>query len=490
MWDTVLIVLAVLVPVAAGAFLALFVRFRNTPGAQWKWRVFRATGKFETQLRAARMELNRLDRAAELIPLREQYLIRLLSGIAVEELVRFPGIGPVTASRAREAGLTNLVMLSRANLTTIPGVGPSRAKDLHAAIRQLRSEAESRFDAGACPEAVAFAEECKRREADREHLRQAAEQSIRNANAALAGMEEFIRVARQVSFLGYLLRRPVKGLTDELMAKPLPMPSKVDTGSPARDPVPVTPTPLTLNPSPPKAGGEERKTASPLEQLRAVAAIGLVMARADGRIAANERKQVRAFLERRYALGANLSSKLDDVLAVAEAKIPQLADALSEVKRLIPQTAWPELYQFASSVADASGERNTREIECLARIAEALGIGVKPVAPPEPAPAPVVSTDAPLTESDCRAALEIAADSPLSVDLIRRQYHLLSDRFAQDRFASHGPEFIRMATEKRDRAEQAARHLLAAYNEPLEPPTVAPPTDLRHNPDLDEVFGA
>src|SRR5207249_860361 len=112
--------------------------------------------------------------------------------------------------------------------------------------------------------------------------------------------------------------------------------------------------------------------------------------------------------------------------------------------------------------------------------------------PPAHVPAPVVATepDAPLTEPDCRLALEIAPETPLSVDLIRRQYRLLSGRFAPEKFANHGPEFVQMAADKRDKAERAARHLLAGYNEPLEPPTPPPPADLRHNPDLDDVFGA
>jgi hypothetical protein len=215
------------------------------------------------------------------------------------------------------------------------------------------------------------------------------------------------------------------------------------------------------------------------------------VAKADGRIAAVERKQVRVFLERRYATDPTLAAQLDTVMAEVEADLPTLGDALWEVKRTIPADAWPELYQFAVSVADAAGERNTREVECLARVAEELGIGVKP--PPAHMPAPVVASepDAPLTEPECRAALEIAAETPLSVDLIRRQHRLLSDRFATEKFATHGPEFVQMAAEKRDRAGRAARHLLAGYNEPLEAPAAPPPpADLRHNPLLDELFGA
>jgi len=95
-----------------------------------------------------------------------------------------------------------------------------------------------------------------------------------------------------------------------------------------------------------------------------------------------------------------------------------------------------------------------------------------------------------LSDSDCRAALEIAAATPLDVDLIRRQHRLLSDRFAPDKFGAHGPEFVQVATVKLDRVERAARQLLSAYNEPLESPADAPPADIRHNPLLDELFGA
>jgi hypothetical protein len=245
------------------------------------------------------------------------------------------------------------------------------------------------------------------------------------------------------------------------------------------------------------------------------------MAKADGRIAAAERRQVRAFAERRYT-PPDLLPQLDSILAGIEADLPTLGDALWDVKRTIPHDAWPELYQFAVSVADSAGERNTREVECLARVAEELrigdpgGAGILPAnARGRESPAatsgdvsgvegggkggPALAGRMPavpggaaplLDDVECRTALEIGPATPLSVDLIRRQFRLLTDRFAPEKFASHGPEFVAMAAEKRARAERAARHLLAEYNEPLEPPTPPPLADLRHNPDLDDVFGA
>ncbi|MBO0697807.1 MAG: hypothetical protein J2P46_05400, partial [Zavarzinella sp.] len=202
------------------------------------------------------------------------------------------------------------------------------------------------------------------------------------------------------------------------------------------------------------------------------------------------RRQVRAFLARRYAPTADLVAQLDPLVAGIENDLPTLGDALWNVRRVVPAGDWPDLYQFAVSVADASGgERNAREAECLARIAEELRAGPKSP-PPVPAVAtPAPSSDTPLTEADCRAALDIDPGVALNVDLIRRQYRLLAERFAAGKFASHGPEFARMAAEKRERAERAARQLLAGYNEPLETPKAEPPADPRHNPDLDAVFG-
>jgi uncharacterized tellurite resistance protein B-like protein len=228
-----------------------------------------------------------------------------------------------------------------------------------------------------------------------------------------------------------------------------------------------------------------------IERLQAATRFGYAVAKADGRVAASERKQIRTFLERRYIREPELAGALDFVIGDVEKEIPSLHDAMSDVRRAIASDAWPELYQFAVSIADAAGERNTREIECLARIAEELGIGVQPAMPKQAAPVVTKSpeTEEALNEPACRVALEIAPAMPLNVDLIRRQYRLLSDRFAPEKFASHGAEFVKMASEKRLLVERAARHLLAEYNEPQEPPAAAPVTDMRHNPDLDEVFG-
>jgi hypothetical protein len=83
---------------------------------------------------------------------------------------------------------------------------------------------------------------------------------------------------------------------------------------------------------------------------------------------------------------------------------------------------------------------------------------------------------------------------PLDADLIRRRFALLTDKLDPAKAAAFGPEFARMAEEKRARVRAAAEALIAPFGEPLEKPGTpgadAPgsPRDLRHNPDLDDVF--
>lgn len=504
-----LIVLALVLAVAIAALVS-YVRYAKSPAAVWKRQVRAAVADQEARLRAARRQLAAGDDADR--GLRDEYLGRQLRGLGVEELAKYPGIGPVTVARLREAGLTNVADCGRVRLTSVAGIGPSRQSDLREALRKIRREAESRFDAGASREAVEYAAELKRRDADRQSRRAKAQEAVCQAQAALDYLREPARLARRVTWLGHVIGHPPAGLTDEVMKRPLtppmPQPEEKVTPPPSAAPTVVPAAPPVL--SSPRSGGRGEKDTSasassattssppvapasedsPLGRLRVVAGFGLAVAKADGRIAAAERRQVRAFLARRYAPTADLVSQLDPLLAEIENDLPTLGDALWNVRRVVPESAWPDLHQFAVSVADASGgERNAREAECLARIAEELGIGPRSPLPGPAVPTPAPSSNTPLTEADCRAALDIDPGVALNVDLIRRQYRLLAERFAAQKFASHGPEFARMAAEKRERVERAARQLLAGYNEPLETPKAEPPADPRHNPDLDAVFG-
>lgn len=475
----VFVLLAATVLAILGIF---YLRFRAAPARVWKGRLVSARTALDEKLRAARRTL--ADADAEPPGLRQEYLNQLHRGLPIEKLIGYPGIGPGTVSKLREANFTSIEDAFRFPLVGIAGIGPTRAGDILKALQQIREDTVRRFDAGACPEATAFAQDLARRKAEAARRRAEAEADVRTAEADLQRLSARSLLADDVTFLSHVFRRPVPGLTDAVMAEPFDEPARpreLPVALPAPAPM-VRPRPAPPPPPP----------ATPADRLRAAAAFGFAIAKADGRVAAAERKQIRAFLERRYAPEPALAVGLDSLLKAVERGLPTLGESLATVRQTIPATDWPELYQFAGSVVDAAGVRNTREIECLARVAEALGLDVKPTAPPPPpAPLPMSTpTTAPPSDDDARAVLEIAPGVPLSADLVRRQYYLLTDRFDPAKFAGHGAEFSHMAAEKRARVAQAARHLLAAYNQPLDVPAPARPADPRHNPDLDAVFGA
>jgi hypothetical protein len=113
-----------------------------------------------------------------------------------------------------------------------------------------------------------------------------------------------------------------------------------------------------------------------------------------------------------------------------------------------------------------------------------------------PAPPPPASSDGeqravPASRAEHLAVLEIDPAVPLSADLVRRQYHLLRERYVPEKLAPFGPDFVALARAKRAAVEAAANDLLGSLGARLEDaPPPAAPRDLRDNPDLDAVFGA
>jgi len=476
MLNTLLIILGVL----AGAALVLILlhfRYSNRPATAWKWRVQTVVAEWDVR----KLSLTRpTDISPEVrdLALRGEYFARHLRSISVDHLLNYSGIGPVTVLRLREAGFTDLNELSRGNFPTVPGLGPAREKDLLAALQHAKREAKNQFDAGACPAAVAMLAEKNAQKVERTRQHDAAREDLKEVEAAFSYLAEPIRVAAEITFMHYLARRPVAGLSEKLLARSLTPPPFLRVAKLA--PVEVAPAPAIAVAHVPPVDE------SALDRLRAVAGFGFAVAKFDGRIAVGERRQIRVFLERRYASTNDLRLQIDQIAKAIEKDVPGLDRAIAEVRRTIPASALVELHQFAASVVDASGQRNAREEQCLARIAESLGLTLEPSKPVATAQ---IGNAGSWTEIDCRTMLEIGIETPLNVELIRRQYYLLAERFAPTRFDDHGAEFVAMAATKRAQVERAARQLMAAFNAPLESPATQQPTDLRHNPDLDAVFG-
>jgi uncharacterized tellurite resistance protein B-like protein len=495
--------------IVATALAGAYALYRATPAARWRRRVIAHLRALQARRATLAAESGRAD--AEIARIREEHFRRHLKTIPTDRLADHPGIGPVTVEKVKDASGPFIADVLGLKFHEIPDVGQVRAAALMKALVAVQKDARARFDAGGCPEAQEF-----RRLAEAVRIADAAwgderSRELAALDQALKAVEELARFAWDVSFPSFLLRQNQSVVLAKVITRPIPVvvvpppPPAVPVAPaahPVPPPVPVAPqAPLAAEPARPvppadlfraALAGTPAAPAPPravepdgLARLRAVAGFGLMVAKADGRIAAAERKAVRAFLDRMFGHDPALARSIDPVLELSEKAGPTEGDAVHAARGAFPPAEWPALVTFARLVAAASGEPNTKEREALARIATALG--VNPVQSPAVATAGLSPPPAP--PPGHRVVLEIPPDAPLDPDLIRRRYANLPDKLDPAKAAAFGPEFARMAEQKRAAVRAAAEALIAPFGEPLEKPSPPPPTDIRENALLDDVFG-
>ncbi len=522
----------------------LYIQFGRTREAAWSYHVLSTFSALEQeQQQATRSIISTRQRLKDDNERdRQTALTRYFASISVAALEDYPGIGPATVARLRQAGLTDLDGVRHARLN-LSGIGPKREQDLRAAIRQLMRDATGRFDSGACPEAHEFQRRCQDRDSQLVKDIAEFEQAIGRAKVALDRLGPYAAIARNVTFFGFLCKRQVVELTDELLDTPMERllpppkaPAQEPVASPPRaqmhPPIPSNPdrkpaaksialagTPVALPSEPaqplvavkgdlfqtelkkqPAAAVPAPRQHPRMAELRAVVGFAFAVARADGKIAKTERDTIRKLLQQSFGHEVELVGWINPLMEDFEKNSPSLEECLPILRSLFNENQREKLYQFACAIADAAGTRNAKEIQCLEKIATALGIAraaalesalpepVRPVLPPQP---PSAKPEGQLNHEDCLAALDIAAGAPLSGDLVRRQFRLLSERNDPTKFESNGTAFVDMVKTNRAKIEQAAKLLLEQLGEKLEEEKKPEPSkDLRHNPDLDSVFGA
>jgi tellurite resistance protein len=499
----------------------LYVQFQKWQPYVWKQRVVRRIA----DLRGRRAALTAPDPdgvQARGERLAGEFFHRHLQTLSVDLLAEYPGIGPGTVERVRKADGRTLADLQRYPFQSINGIGPSKARDLQSAVAKLVREAQSRFDAGGCPEAVAYRRKWAGLQArERDHAA-ARQHELTAVDAALRDADGLRSETRDITFWNFLFRRATAGPTDETMSRPLPSGEPAAPAvpvaklvSPAKPPAPPEPVgqPVSARSTPPPAfpPATARPAAKPqarvdifaaelanakppapvaaddhpdLPKLWALARFGFVVAKADGRVAQAEVKVIRAFLVETFGHAPSLVRHIDPLMERTAARVPPEAETLADVLKVATPAEYADLYRFAERVADASGERNHRERDMLARVAASFGFQPTPLPPMPPQPPPAAET-----APDPRVMLEIQAGVAITADLVRRRFTNLMDRLDPTKVATLGPEFAAMAAKKRDQVRVAAVTLLAPLGEPLETPAAAPPADLRHNPDLDDAFG-
>ncbi len=498
--------------VIAAALAVAYALYRATPAARWRRKVVAHLHTLRVRHTALAAEIGLAD--GEIKRLEDDYFRRHLRTIPTDRLGDYPSIGPATVDKVKAASGPVIADVLDIKFHEISEIGPTRGTALVQALMAVKADARARFDAGGCPEAQEF-----RRQAAALRAAEAARAGERGRE--LAAVEQAVgtafdlfAVALPISFLAFLKRENQSVTLANVIARPFPVvvvpsappptpaPPPVEPVAPAVPPA-VAPT-LAAKPAAPADLFQAALTTAPaapaapkpvepdgLARLRAVAGFGLMVAKTDGRVAAAERKAVRAHLDALFGHDPVLARSIDPVLEQTDKAIPTEGDALHAVRGAVPAAEWPALVAFAGRVAAASGEPNAKERDALTRIAAALGVVAAPPPapkPPEPVP-PAPKSPEPVPVVDHRAVLEIAPDVPLAPDLIRRRFTNLTDKLDPAKAAAFGPEFARMAEQKRAAVRAAAEALIAPFGEPLEKPTPPPPTDLRENALLDDVFG-
>jgi uncharacterized tellurite resistance protein B-like protein len=536
---TILLGLIVLsIAVLAGLFAYHYRRYRATPEVRWATNVRGLGAQLEDRIRRAEREATATERdyRVESQRRREAAFHGYLESLSVERLAECPNIGAATVGRLQQNGLNTLGRLRKARINP-SWFGPKRTADLKEAMKALLRDATSRFEAGACPEAQQAGLHLEAL-ASQFHPRIAAARRLRqDAQEDLARLRPVLEVAGGVTFWRFFRKRPYPGLTPELLHTPV---TKLVPPRPVPQPVVPAPTPEPpaevlvpahgfarpepaprFTPSTAATVAPVTLPATPLDLFRSAlesatiatvpeptshprlphltltAEFAFAIARADGRIAAAERDTIHRRLQRTFGHEPELVRFINPLLEQYEKAPAELDDCVRRATQLFSQAEWRDLYDLAVAVADAAGKRNKKEEECLARLRQSFGIvegaasaGHEPPGERRQECRPHETASKALSPEECRAALEIAPNASLSAELIRRHYRLLCERCDPSKFESHGPEFIEVARHKLQRAEAAARALLAPMGEPLE--LGAPPEEvkeLRHNPDLDAIFG-
>jgi uncharacterized tellurite resistance protein B-like protein len=521
--------------VLVGVSVLLRRRYGRSPEKRWSDQVLQvleaSQAYVEREDAACQRAAERLEREEK--ELRENVLLPYLNRISVAELEAYSGIGPVTVARLREGGFATLAALWSAPVT-LPGLGEKRLRDVKKAVRHLVRQAQSRFEAGNLPGAREFA-------AQREALLLRHREQEGRARARLQAALEVARrleplagSALAVTFDAYLqkridpkvyrfLGRKLPDLEQAVRAAdeqaqrdfraqfgsvpsdqaaapgfPEPTPSPAVTRSAAGATAEKGDVFLQALQTPPlaegTAGKAESAVDSPSALLELTVQLAFAVARADGRLARKEREVIDAYLRSRCGEDPALLNRALALAAHYETAAIDVDACLWQVRALAADADRRALLGFVTEVADASGGRNDRETALLERVAGKLGLSVaSPAAAPPKEPEPAAAPDAasgPASPQDPYAVLEIDPATPLTPDLIRRQYNLLDERFAPEKFAAVGPDFVALANQKREAVRRAAAALLEPLGEALErAPPDAGPKDLRPNPDLDALFG-
>jgi uncharacterized tellurite resistance protein B-like protein len=553
-WLTLLAILILLIGLTLLiSAIVLYMPFCNSPEKRWRDQVFDLLAAAQRREWMERNQLNQLGatQAAKGAALRDEAFSSCLADISVAELEEYPGIGPSTVAKLRSAGYNNLAAF-RATTRDIPGLGEKRWSDINKAVNDLMHRAQNRLEKGDCRQAQELAGKLQALTVEYACLEVRTHARLQAAQHVTARVKELASVARQVTFLRWfrpLSEEPI--VPTQVIEAPLPdldtsvrsadiqalqiwqasarasstarahVPSASPSGPP-RVPAAREPEVATNNrqahvhasrSAVPREAAMVDDTQLLLMELTIKFAFGV--ARADGPVAPVRRDLIHEHVAKRFGYNRALLNRAEAYCAHFEAAAIDLEDCLRQIKERFTGEHRAALIRFAVQIAGASPSGKAKAMPFLQRLAQRLGVRLvyptptkesQPARPMATAPAvgPPISTPGPVAAMQPTAApesavatreeslrlLEIAPNTVLSPELIRRQWNLLSGRWNREKVVTRSPEVVRMAEEKLAKLRRAAEKLLAPFHQELEPmPAAAPASDPRENKDLDDVFG-
>src|SRR5262249_44930038 len=218
-WLLPLTVLALIVVIGA----VLYRPYQRSPEKQWRDRVLRlgadAQRHLHAELHLLRTELSK--RKAEAQTLHDRAFVAYLNRIPVEQLDEYPGIGPVTIGKLRQAGYTTLALLRNAHID-VAGLGDKRLADIRAAVADLTIKVQETFATGACPEAHELAHQLLALEGQHDERALRAKARVTRLEAFLKQIERVEAVARHVTWRNYWQARGSPLVPSDLMRAALP----------------------------------------------------------------------------------------------------------------------------------------------------------------------------------------------------------------------------------------------------------------------------
>jgi hypothetical protein len=406
-------------------------------------------------------------------------------------------------------------------------------------VRQLLAKAAREFDAGSPHEAQLLRVQLQELTARYQQQEQSSRARLHALETLSESLDDRLGLARRVTFPRYLCARGGSLVPLEVLVEPLPdldaalraaekavqarpIAPRTDDDLPSALPADlpravlvdgIVPGPKASSPDSPRRPSHKSKTLSahgpgipkspfpdvpkltPQVIMELTIQFACAVARADGPISEQQRQVMAERILRRFQYDAALHNRAQALCAQYEKAKIAWDTCLARIVELFTLEHRASLLQLAQQLLQVSGRNDQLQSDELQRLASRLQV---PALTPRPARQPSKAPGSTRTDSGsvppqegCRALLEIGHSHPLSVELIRRHYHLLYERYAPEKLAAKGPEFVALAKAKQAELRQAAEQLLRPFGQPLEEPA-SPPTssDLRANRDLEEFFGA